>query len=297
MAVEFRWSVSDAPKTAQLTGVETNGDVVVASGRRGLLAERTAPGEWQGLFTKGPTGNGNGILDAAVTDDGERAWYCGNSGAFGYYDFAERTPKPHKGPSNITSAFRSIAVVGEAGEERVVAVDGNGQFVQTSMDGEALTVDTVTKPGSGTALTEVLDDDGTFYASDVSGYLYHSTNGRDWRRRRLTSGTVQSLAFADTGLAAVDENGTVYRDISLFEDHSRTRKAHFGNVCPEELAAAGEVFVTAGCDGRIVPINGAEKATQPDPGPGVTYYGAEILADGTIVAAGSSGTIVEGVPA
>lgn len=296
MSVQFEWRVSDAPKTTQLTGVASRGGVIVASGRRGLLAERTAPGEWAALFTTGPTGNGNGVLDVALTDDADRAWYCGNSGVFGYYDRTKRTPKSHKRPANHTSAFQSVSVTGDAGEERVVVADDDGRFLLASMDGETLRIEQVRIPGDGTAFTEVVDDGSSFYAADAAGFLYRSPNGVDWRRRRLAERTVKSLSVADTGLAAIDESGTVYRDISLFESGHRTKTAQSGIASPEELAAAGEVFVAAGGDGRIVPITGDQEANRPDPGPGVTYYGAEILDDGTIVAGGSSGTITEGVP-
>lgn len=297
MVAEFDWRITEAPKTTQLTGAESHGDTVVVPGKRGLLAERTSPREWRALFSTGPTGNGHGILDAAFTADGERVWYCGNSGSFGYYDRPQRTTKPHQGPSNVTSAFRSVCVMGEAGAETVVAADDNGQLVRASMEGESMTVEGVRTPGQGTAFTEVVHHEGERYASDADGFLYYSPDGRDWRRERLAADSIKSLAVADTGLAAITASGTVYRDISLFEQGQRTKQAEFGASSPEELAATGEVFVIAGCDGCVIPIMADVEASHPDPGPGVTYYGAEILDDGTVVAVGSSGTIVEGAPA
>lgn len=296
MSETFEWRVADAPKTTQLTGAESHGDTVVVTGKRGLLAERTAPGEWEALFDSGPTGNGHGILDAAFTADGKRVWYCGNSGSFGYYDRERGATEPHSGPSNVTSAFRSVCVIGEAGEETVVAADDNGQLVRAGMDGESMTVEGVRTPGQGTAFTEVAHRDGERYAADASGFLYYSPDGEEWRRERLATDTIKSLAIADTGLAAVTASGTVYRDVSLFEDTQRTRTAEFDTTSPEELAATGEVFVIGGCDGRVIPITADTEANHADPGPGVTYYGAEITDDGIVVAAGSSGTIVEGTP-
>lgn len=296
MSETFEWEVSDAPKTTQLTGVESHEGTVVASGKRGLLAKRTAPGEWEALFNAGPTGNGHGILDAAFTADGKRVWYCGNSGSFGYYDRAQQTTKSHQGPSNVTSAFQSVCVMGDAGEETVVAADDNGQLVRVSMDGESMTVEGVRTPGQGTAFTEVVHNEGERYAADASGFLYYSPDGERWRRKRLVADSIKSLAAPEAGLAAITSSGTVYRDISLFGEGRETKKADFGTTSPEELAAAGEVFVIGGCDGCVVPIMADTEANHVEPGPGVTYYGAEITEDGTIVAAGSSGTIVEGTP-
>lgn len=295
MPLEFDWTVSESPKDTQLTGVESNENAVVATGRRGVLLERTAPGQWDPVFTKGPTENGNGLQDASFTDDGARAWYCGHSGLFGYYDLETGEVYSHRGPSDITSTFHSIAVTGEAGEESIHAIDNSGQVLLASADGRRVTVDHFTTPGDGTSLSEVVvDENDRVYLSDVSGYLYFSRNGRDWRRRRLVETTVKALAMADSGLAAITDNGTVFRDISVFEQRQRTKEAHFGTASPEELAAENDVFVIAGCDGCLVPITADGDAEHVDPGPSVTYYGADVLENGTIIAVGSSGTIAEG---
>lgn len=296
MVQRFDWSVSKSPKRAQLTGVESNGDAAVASGRRGVLLERVGRSDWRPVFRKGPTGNGHGILDVAVTDDGKRAWYCGNSGSFGYYDREAETVNSHRGPADLTNTFRSITCTGASGEETVSAVDGGGQALTVAMDGDRLSVKGVGEPGDGTAFTEIIDDGRRMYASDVSGYVYYSRNGQNWRRKRLANTTVKALALAGRDLAAITDGGTVYRDISLFEQRQRTEKAHFGTTSPEEIAAAGEVFLIAGCDGCIVPITTDDEANHADPGPGVTNYGAEIMDDGTVIAVGSSGTITEGTP-
>ena len=62
----------------------------------------------------------------------------------------------------------------------------------------------------------------------------------------------------------------------------------------EELAVRGKTFVAVGRDGRIAQLDASGGATYPDPAPGVSFYGADVLEDDTIVVAGSSGTILEG---
>lgn len=297
MSLQFDWTVSASPKKAQLTGVESSGEVAVATGRRGVLLKRAALGEWEALFTKGPGGNGNGLHDASFTDDGQRAWYCGNSGVFGYYDREAEEVFSHQGPNDITGSFQSIAVTGDAGEESIHTIDNSGQVLLASLDDRSLTVEEFTTPGDGTTLTEVIvDEEDRVYMSDVSGYLYYSRNGQNWRRRRLTETTVKALAMGEAGLTAITDSGTVYRDISLFEQRQRTKEAQFGTTSPEEMAAEDDVFVIAGCDGCLVPITADGDAEHVEPGPGVTYYGAEVMDDGTVVGVGSSGTITEGVP-
>jgi photosystem II stability/assembly factor-like uncharacterized protein len=294
MPLQFGWTVAKAPKETQLTGVESHDDEVVATGRRGVLLERTAPGEWEAVFTNGSVGNGNAVLDAAFTDDGKRAWYVGNSGVFGYYDLTTGETTSHKAPEDISSTFTSVAVTGDAGTESIYTADNSGQVLSATVDGDTVVVDGLATPGDGTTVSEVVVDDDRLYMADVSGYLYYARNGENWRRRRLAETTIKALATANSGVTAITDGGTVYRDISLFEQDQRTKQARFETSSLEELAAADDLFVIAGCDGCLVPITADGDYEHADPGPGVTYYGAEVTDDGDVIAVGSSGTIIEG---
>lgn len=295
-SLDFDWTVSESPKKTQLTGVESAGNAAVATGRRGVLLERVAPGEWEAVFTNGSTGNGNGVYDASFTDDGKRAWYVGNSGVFGYYDRETGEAISHRAPDDISNTFRSVAVSGTAGEESIYTVDNSGQVLSAAVDGERVSVDSFTKPGDGTTLSEVVVAESGLFMADVSGYVYYSRNGVNWRRKRLVETTIEALATTEAGIAAITDNGTVYRDVSLFEQRERTKKAEFGATSPEEIAAEDGLFVIAGCDGCLIPVTADGDAVHAEPGPAVTYYGADVTDDGTIIGVGSSGTISEGLP-
>lgn len=296
MPGDYDWSTAKAPKKAELTGVEFSGGTAFVSGKRGLLAEREASGEWEALFDAGATGNGRGLLDLSVTDDGSRVWFAGYSGTFGYYDRDADETKPHSAPYDITSNFSSISANGDAGAEEVHAVDRDGHLVRLRMDGEELTVKGVSVPGDGSGFTEIVDDDGVLYASDQTGRLYRSEDGRNWAKQRLTSTTIKAIARTDPGLVAVDDGGSVYKHISLFGGSGRTKKTTPGVSSPQELEASGETIVCVGGDGCVLVINESGRATREACGLDKSFYGAEILPDGTIVVAGSDGAIAEGTP-
>lgn len=55
MSGDYAWSTVSAPKSVQLHGIESFEGGAFASGQSGLLIERTAPGEWESVFTTGAT--------------------------------------------------------------------------------------------------------------------------------------------------------------------------------------------------------------------------------------------------
>ena len=296
MAGEYDWTLTDAPKKAQLTGVESAGDSAFVTGKRGLLAERSREGKWRALFDTGATGDGRGLLDLSLTDDGERVWFSGYSGSFGYYDRVSGTTEPHAGPYDLTSNLCSVTVRGDAGEEAVHAVDRSGRALRIRMDGGALQVKGVSVPGDGTGFTEIVDDDGVLYAADESGQLYRSADGRRWETGRLAETTVMALSRTDAGLVAVDDGGTVFKHISLFGEGKRTKRTRPGISAPQELEALGERIVAVGDGGSVLVITEDGRAVRGASGTGKTLYAAEVMADGTVIAAGAAGVITEGSP-
>ena len=62
------------------------------------------------------------------------------------------------------------------------------------------------------------------------------------------------------------------------------------------MAAAGGTFVVVGDDATVLVIDGDGRPIQPDSGVDGVFYGAELLADRTVLAVGDDGTILEGQP-
>jgi len=291
----YEWRTTTAPKTAQLTGVESHGEIAFATGQRGLLLERVAPGNWRGLVREGPTGNGHNLNDAALTDDGRRLWFCGDSGAFGYYDRERGDAQPHYAPDDLTNGFTSVTVAGAAGEEVVHTVDDSGNAVRVTMEQSELAVDDVSMLGEGAQLMEVLEAGDVHYIADASGRIYRSADGADWQDRELVETTIEGVALADTGLAAVTDDGRVFRDIALFGESGHPRQADLGDISPEAITAVGETFVVVGDDGYVAVVDESGQLSEHTPAE-ARFYSGDLMDDGTILAVGTDGTIVEGSP-
>lgn len=296
MSQSREWTRSESPTQSQLTGIESAAGVAAATAKRGVLLERTAPGEWRELFLDGPESNSQDLLDASMTADAERVWFCGASGTFGYYDRAAKEVVPHTAPYDLTTTFASISVAGAAGEETVHAADRSGRMLRVRVNGTKTTIAGVSVPGDGTGFTEIVDTGEALFAADGSGLLYHSADGREWERARLAQTTVKALALDGDGLVAVDDGGTVYKDISLFADQSRTKQASPDISSPEEVTAAGGDIAVAGGGGALLTIHADGRAVRDDPGTDKTFYAAELLPDGSLVVGGDAGVIAEGGP-
>lgn len=56
-----------------------------ACGGEGIVLNRTESGKWEKILQGGPTGNANSLYACTSTDDGERLWFAGVSGAIGTF--------------------------------------------------------------------------------------------------------------------------------------------------------------------------------------------------------------------
>jgi hypothetical protein len=105
---------------------------------------------WTTVLNDGPSSNGNDLLGLGVTDDGNRIWFVGSSGAIGEYDVTTGSlVEDHSAPNDITNNFQDVAVTGPSGEANVYISGGSGQVHATPNNGS--TWNTVT-PGDGSAL-------------------------------------------------------------------------------------------------------------------------------------------------
>jgi len=75
-AAAAEWTAVESPTGNTLHDVvyTSAGATAVAGG--GIVLERTAKG-WRKALQGGPTGNGNDLYGADVTDDGKRLWFVG----------------------------------------------------------------------------------------------------------------------------------------------------------------------------------------------------------------------------
>lgn len=296
MVGRYKWTTERFTERVQFTGVDSVTGRSFVTGNGGVLAGWNGRGRPTGLFTTGARGNGHWVKDVAITDDGERVWFSGASGTFGYYDRATGAPRSHSSPYGITSNFRSLAVRGDSGQESVHTVDGSGRVVRARLDGERMRVEGVSIPGNGTGFTDIVDDGETLYAADSGGSLYRSTDGRHWSRRRLTQTTIVGLGLGESGLAAVDDSGTLYGNVSLFGEPGSMHTVGATVSSPMTVASHEDTTVVAGGGGAIAVVDGQGRVSTEDCGLDKSFSDSDIRPDGTLVTVGSDGSLAAGRP-
>jgi hypothetical protein len=192
------WQAVESPVGATLHDVESTTAGAYAVGGGGVVIERTARG-WRKLLDGGPTGNGNNLYGADVTDDGERLWFVGSSGAIGEYDVTTGNLNDHSAPMDATNNFNDVAVTGEAGEANVYVAGDSGKVYYSFENGAAGTWEYVT-PASGSAINAIdFYDDRKGHIVDGNKTVLTTGDGTTWDRL--------GIADANHNFYGVDSDG------------------------------------------------------------------------------------------
>jgi len=197
-AEETEWTSVETPTGNTLHDVQHTREGAYAVGGGGIVLERTAEA-WRKVLDGGPTGNGNSLFGAAVTDDGKRLWFVGSSGAIGEYDVETGNLEDHSAPMDVTNNFNDVAVTGEAGEADVYVAGDSGKMYFSFENGREGTWEYVT-PGSGSNINAV-DFFGTRKGHIVDGNktVFATDDGETWDRI--------GLADANVNFYGVDSDG------------------------------------------------------------------------------------------
>lgn len=289
------WCVADTPTRVQLNAVASAGPRFYAVGNRGVVLERRESG-WERILADGLGRQGRGLLDVAATDDGGRLWCCGVRGELGYYDRRTGAVGRLERPYGLDSTFRRVAVDGVAGEERVHVADDAGRVVRLRLHEGAPEVAGVAVPGPNEPLTATIDVGEMLFAADTSGRLYQSTDGRRWRGHRLVTGVVTGLAVDADGLFAVTRGGAVYTGIRNFHEPPDRLETLPPGVDPHDADGTGETAAIAGSDGHLLLREESDRFEGVSVGTTAGLSGVALQRDGTVVAVGMDGTVVEGRP-
>ncbi|GAB6878124.1 hypothetical protein JCM17823_03980 [Halorubrum gandharaense] len=150
------WHEAETPTTEQLHDVVHAEAGAVAAGEEGVVLRREG-GEWRTVTEEGPSGDGNDLFAAGVSDDGERVWVAGASGAVGAYD-GSGAGENYSEFEDYTGNVNAVAVAGDAGAETVLLVDDAGVAHRSEDGGETWSS---TTPGSGSTLPAVDFHEGT----------------------------------------------------------------------------------------------------------------------------------------
>jgi hypothetical protein len=175
------WETVESPTGTTLHDVAYTAAGAYAVGGGGVILERTQDG-WQKVLDGGPTGNGNDLYGAAVTEDGRRLWAVGASGAIGEFVVHEETVVDHSAPDDVTNNFNDVAATGKADEANVYVAGDSGKIYYSFENGEAGTWDAVT-PGSGSNVNAIdFYDDRQGHAVDGNQTVFASSDGATWSK-------------------------------------------------------------------------------------------------------------------
>lgn len=268
-------------------------DVVAASAGRyavgnggNLLTEDG--GLWTIVRQSGPTGNGNDLYGADVTDDGDRVWFVGASGAIGEYAPATDTLYDHSAPNDNTNNYNGVAVTGPAGDANVYVAGDSGKIYYSFENGESGTWDYVT-PGSGSAINAI-DFHGpkSGHAIDTNGKVFATDDGVTWNTIGVENANVTFYGIDSDAADDVTVSGG--NGVLLDYDGSQWVTDELGDAQLNDAEVAGDDALTVGGGGVVQEIVDGVRTTL------VTPTGENlnaVLRDGTDVAVGASGLVIE----
>lgn len=190
---EPEWrTVDDIPFEKTLFAVVSTAAGPFAIGDGGtMLADRD--GGWEVIFDSGPHTRDNQLRALAVTDDGQRVWFSGSSGALGCYDVKSRRKFDYSMPKEMTSTWEAVTVAGPRGKEKALASNGSGEVLPFTLDGFDVDWGVASKPaGAGSTMAALgASPDGIGYAVDTSGNVFKTTAEDGWERIGIRNAQVK----------------------------------------------------------------------------------------------------------
>ncbi|AXG05744.1 hypothetical protein DU500_04430 [Haloplanus rubicundus] len=287
-AADRVWLSAETPVDVTLHDVETTAAGEYAVGGSGYVIER-GEDSWLIAASGGPTGNGNNLYGSDVTDDGERLWFVGSSGAIGEYDVSIRDLTDHSAPNDVTNNFNDVAVTGEAGDANVYVAGDSGKIYYSFENGETGTWDSVT-PGSGSNVNAI-DFHGprSGHAVDGNKTVFVTDDGSTWEEVGIADANYNFYGVdsdAPDDLTVVGGGGTVYH-----WNGSQWVREDTGDASLRDVELAGEAGLTVGGGGAVYRRD-AEGWTR-EMTPSGSNLNAVVDADGIEVVGGAGGTVLE----
>lgn len=201
-----------SPTKKTLYGVVQTANGPFAVGKDGNVLTRI-DGTWRTVVDDGPHTRNNSMRTVGVSDDGERIWFAGSSGALGAYDVHTGDKYDYSAPKGKTSTWEGISVAGSIENEVIYAANGSGEVLKGTHDSEGCVVwGEVTKPGSGSTIP-ALDfresDTAVGHAVDTTSQAYETRDGGDtWEKIGIPDAQVN--LYDVISYTADDGTPTVY---------------------------------------------------------------------------------------
>ena len=306
VVAESDWTVAQTPTTETLYDVEYTADDAFAVGANGVALKREN-GDWRTVVSDGPSGNGRDLFGTGVTDDGERLWFVGASGAVGEYDVSDGLLIDQSDgvidgsePDDYTGNFRDVAVTGEENDANVFVTDDSG-IVHYSFD-NGDTWDYVT-PGSGSTIPAIdFYDTLAGHVSDTNQTVSATSDGKSWSEAGIDN--------IDENLYGLDSDGP--EDVwvcgnrgMVFEYDGSWGETTVGDVVLRDIDVTADDSdgYTVGSGGRVFRLGSggwAEESTPTDEDlNGVVLDAPDSFDPGLLtdyfadLAVGANGTIIE----
>jgi hypothetical protein len=293
---ENGWRTTESPREETLLDVVGTRDGPYVVGEGGVVLTRDEG--WTTVLGAGPATKHNRLTCAAVTEDRNRVWFAGDSGALGVYDTQAQRKYDYTAPNGKTSTWEAIGVAGTADDEYICVANGSGEVLPFGFDDSGCPqYGEVFKPGEGSTIAALAAGTNTCYAADTSGNILAGTDG-DWRRLGIENAQVNffDVCLAGESLLVAGGDGRLYRYDRACENWTPLKA---GEEAVHALACAGsgesdsngERAVAVGASGHIheqTTGRGWHRIDSPVEG---DLWG--IALGETDVAVGASGTIIE----
>ncbi len=281
------WNDVETPTEVTLYDVVYTTDGAYAVGGGGVLLARTDTG-WTKVFDGGPTGNGNDLRGADVTDDSTRIWLVGGSGAIGEYDVTTGNLNDYSAPNDVTNNFNDVAATADSGSANVYVAGDSGKMYYSFDNGE--TWDSVT-PGSGSNINAVdFFADKKGHIVDGNKSVFESTDGATWSKIGITNANVNFYGVDTDGLSDVwvaGGGGTIYDWDGTKWTSTDTGDASLRGI---DVATDDSDGLVAGSGGKIYDLTNGTWSEETTP----TGQNLKAVVRGTPdIAVGASGTILE----
>jgi len=285
-AAEGGWQAVETPVDGTLYDVAHTGAGAHAVGAGGYVLRRTGDG-WDIAVSGGPTGNGNDLYGADVTDDGRRLWFVGASGAIGEFDVGTRSLVDHSAPNDVTNNFNDVAVTGEAGDANVYVAGDSGKIYRSFENGASGTW-AATTPGSGSNVNAV-DFHGprSGHAVDGNTTVFVTDDGETWEKAGIADANVDFYGVDSDvdGVTVSGGGGTVYD-----WNGSEWVREDTGDAGLRDVEADGDVALAVGGGGAVFRRDADGWVQEATP----TGANLRAVVDGDPeIAVGASGTVIE----
>ncbi|WP_435100349.1 hypothetical protein [Halarchaeum sp. P4] len=287
-ASDTRFDVVESETSNTLHDVAATSGGLYAVGTSGVVLTRTE-GLWKKVLDGGPSGNGNSLYGADVTDDGERLWFVGGSGAIGEYDVSTGTLYNHSAPNDVTNNFNDVAVTGTAGEANVYVAGDSGHIYASFENGEAGSWDGTT-PGSGSAITAI-DFHGpkSGHAVDGNQTVFSTADGGSWDKIGIENANYNFYAVdsdASDDVEVAGGGGSVYE-----WDGATWVRSDTGDASLRDVDVTGQTGYSVGGGGTVFEQTDGAWSQVATP-TGQNLKGV-VETDGLVVAVGAGGTVLE----